>query len=67
MVPADFLARGGKLARGAVETLFPRAGVCAIGAADDVIVVTGSIYLLGEVLARLEPERGRGEQRLQDF
>ena len=67
LVPADFLARGGKLARGAVETLFPRAGVCAIGAADDVIVVTGSIYLLGEVLARLEPERGRGEQRLQDF
>jgi len=67
LVPADFFARGGKLARGAVETLFPRAGVCAVGAADDVIVVTGSIYLLGEVLARLEPERGRGEQRLQDF
>ncbi len=67
LVPADFFARGGKLARGAVETLFPRAGVCAVGAADDVIVVTGSIYLLGEVLARLEPERGRCEQRLQDF
>jgi dihydrofolate synthase/folylpolyglutamate synthase len=32
-----------------------------------VLVVTGSIYLLGEVLARLEPERGAGEQRLQDF
>lgn len=67
LVPEGFFARGGKLARGAVETLFPRAGVCAVGAADDVIVVTGSIYLLGEVLARLEPERGRGEQRLQDF
>jgi dihydrofolate synthase / folylpolyglutamate synthase len=67
LVPREFFVRGGKLARGAVETLFPRPGVCAIGAADDVIVVTGSIYLLGEVLARLEPERGRGEQRLQDF
>jgi dihydrofolate synthase/folylpolyglutamate synthase len=65
LVPREFFVRGGKLARGAVETLFPRPGVCAIGAADDVIVVTGSIYLLGEVLAR--PERGRGEQRLQDF
>jgi dihydrofolate synthase/folylpolyglutamate synthase len=32
-----------------------------------VLVLTGSIYLLGEVLARLEPERGAGEGRLQDF
>ena len=67
LVPAEYFANGGTLARGAVETLFPRAGVCAVGEADDVIVVTGSIYLLGEVLARLEPERGAGEQRLQDF
>lgn len=67
LVPATFFARGGRIARGAVEDLFPRAGECAAGAPDDVIVVTGSIYLLGEVLARLEPERGRGEQRLQDF
>jgi dihydrofolate synthase/folylpolyglutamate synthase len=67
LVPQEFFARGGRLARGAVDTLFPRAGVCAAGGPDDVIVVTGSIYLLGEVLTRLEPERGRGEQRLQDF
>ena len=33
----------------------------------DVLVVTGSIYLLGEVMARLEPQRGPGEGRLQDF
>jgi dihydrofolate synthase/folylpolyglutamate synthase len=31
------------------------------------VVVTGSIYLLGEVLARLEPQRGPGEGHLQDF
>jgi dihydrofolate synthase/folylpolyglutamate synthase len=31
------------------------------------VVVTGSIYLLGEVLARIEPDRGTGEGRLQDF
>lgn len=67
LVPAGFFARGGRLARGAVEALFPRAGECAAGGPDDVIVVTGSIYLLGEVFARLEPGRGAGEQRLQDF
>lgn len=67
LVPEAFFTRGGVMARGAVETIFPRAGVCGLGGPDDVIVVTGSIYLLGEVFARLEPERGRGEQRLQDF
>jgi dihydrofolate synthase/folylpolyglutamate synthase len=41
--------------------------VCTAGGPDDVIVVTGSIYLLGEVLTRLEPQRGPGEGRLQDF
>jgi dihydrofolate synthase/folylpolyglutamate synthase len=67
LVPRAFLEHGGRLERGAVETLFPRPGVCSAGGPDDVVVVTGSIYLLGEVLARLEPERGAGEQRLQDF
>lgn len=67
LVPAEFFAAGGRMARGTVEALFPSAGVCAAGGPDDVIVVTGSIYLLGEVLARLEPERGENERRLQDF
>ena len=31
------------------------------------VVVTGSIYLLGEIMARLAPQRGPGEGRLQDF
>jgi len=30
-------------------------------------VVTGSIYLLGEVLARIGPGTAAGEGRLQDF
>jgi len=38
-----------------------------VGGPDDVIVVTGSIYLIGEVLARIEPGCGAGEGRLQDF
>jgi dihydrofolate synthase/folylpolyglutamate synthase len=64
LVPAAF---GGPVIRATVEQLFPRPDTCAAGSADDVVVVTGSIYLLGEVLGRLEPERGPGEGRLQDF
>lgn len=47
--------------------VFPGGRSCAVGAGPAPIVVTGSIYLLGEVLAWLEPERGPGEGRLQDF
>jgi dihydrofolate synthase/folylpolyglutamate synthase len=56
-----------RVRRAAVETIFPDAQTCAVGAPGDVVVVTGSIYLLGEVLERLEPRRGAGEGRLQDF
>ncbi|HYC71147.1 MAG TPA: folylpolyglutamate synthase/dihydrofolate synthase family protein [Opitutaceae bacterium] len=55
------------LRRAAIEDVFPGPDRCTVGEADDVIVVTGSIYLIGEVLARIEPGRGAGEGRLQDF
>jgi dihydrofolate synthase/folylpolyglutamate synthase len=51
LVPPDFR---GCLHRADVANLFPRSGVCAAGGPDDVVVVTGSIYLLGEVLRRLQ-------------
>ncbi len=51
LVPAGFR---GRLYRADVANLFPRSGVCAAGGPDDVVVVTGSIYLLGEVLRRLQ-------------
>jgi len=57
----------GNVLRDSVGRLFPAAGVCAAGGADDVIVVTGSIYLIGEVLARLCPPSRSPEPRLQDF
>jgi len=56
----------GKVIRSSVEDLFPSPDRCAAGNGDTV-VVTGSVYLIGEVLARLEPQRGLGEGRLQDF
>jgi dihydrofolate synthase/folylpolyglutamate synthase len=64
LIPGTFR---GQAFRSTVEELFPAPGVCTAGTPDDVILVTGSIYLLGEVLARLEPQRGLGEGRLQDF
>ena len=67
MVSAAFFARGGRVVRSTVEGLFPTTDNCTAGGADDVIVLTGSIYLLGEVMARLAPQRGPGEGRLQDF
>jgi dihydrofolate synthase/folylpolyglutamate synthase len=38
-----------------------------VGLPGDTIVVTGSIYLAGEVLARIDPTRGPVESQLQDF
>ena len=67
LLPAEFAARGGRVVRSTVETVFPSRDVCTAGGPDDVVVVSGSIYLLGEVMARLAPQRGPGEGRLQDF
>jgi len=53
--------------RGTLESIFPDEHTCSLGGPDDTVVVTGSIYLLGEVLERIEPGRGAGEGRLQDF
>ena len=64
LIPRDY---AGKTVRSTVEGLFPSPGVCTAGGPDDVLVITGSIYLLGEVLAYLEPQRGPSEGRLQDF
>ncbi|HZZ56553.1 MAG TPA: folylpolyglutamate synthase/dihydrofolate synthase family protein [Opitutaceae bacterium] len=64
LVPGNF---SGRVVRDTVEAVFPSPNVCTIGAPGDTIVVTGSIYLLGEVLTLLEPQRGPGEGRLQDF
>ncbi|MBI2517832.1 MAG: bifunctional folylpolyglutamate synthase/dihydrofolate synthase [Opitutae bacterium] len=55
------------LRRATLEQVFPDAHHCSVGGPDDTVVVTGSIYLLGEVLTRIEPDRGSGEGRLQDF
>jgi dihydrofolate synthase/folylpolyglutamate synthase len=64
LVPVAF---AGRTHREELTEIFPAPQTCAVGRPDDVIIVTGSIYLIGEVLACLEPQRGAGEGRLQDF
>jgi dihydrofolate synthase/folylpolyglutamate synthase len=64
LVPPTF---SGRVVRATVTDLFPSRGRCTAGGVDDVVVVTGSIYLLGEVMARLGPGIEAGEGRLQDF
>ncbi|PTY07016.1 bifunctional folylpolyglutamate synthase/dihydrofolate synthase [Opitutaceae bacterium EW11] len=64
LIPSDF---SGKVHVATVAGLFPAADRCTVGGPDDTVVVTGSIYLLGEVLARIQPQRGPNEGRLQDF
>jgi dihydrofolate synthase / folylpolyglutamate synthase len=49
-VPANF---AGRVVASTVAELFPSADTCTPGGRDDVVVVTGSIYLLGEVMTRL--------------
>jgi dihydrofolate synthase/folylpolyglutamate synthase len=48
-VPTEY---SGKIVRAEVAELFPGGDTCTLGNSDDVIVVTGSIYLLGEVMSR---------------
>ena len=57
----------GSVHRSTVAGLFPASDDCRTGAPGDTVVVAGSLYLAGEVLARLEPFRGPLEQHLQDF
>ncbi len=64
LIPSSCPAR---VHRSTVDTVFPEAARCTAGDPGDTIVVTGSIYLLGEVLVRLDPSRGPLEDQLQDF
>jgi dihydrofolate synthase/folylpolyglutamate synthase len=60
LIPAGYR---GRIVRDSVENLFPMPDGCVAGGPEDVVVVTGSIYLLGEILARLErpaPEAAQG-------
>jgi len=64
LVPGNF---PGRVVHNSVEALFPDTQTCTAGGKGDVLVVTGSIYLIGEVMTRLQPPERSSEGWLQDF
>jgi len=53
-------------AESSVADLFPEPGVCAAGEPGSTVVVTGSIYLVGEAMARLTHGQPPSQGHLQD-
>jgi dihydrofolate synthase/folylpolyglutamate synthase len=49
-----------------VQQLFPVPGICHAGEQGEVLVATGSIYLIGEIMEALYHETPFGEDQLQD-
>ncbi len=50
-----------------IDKLFPGEGICTVGDPGETIVVTGSIYLLGEVLERITKHDVETGASLQDL
>jgi len=50
-----------------LKNIFPKANVCKIGEPGDTILVTGSLYLIGEALERLSSENPKELGSLQDL
>ena len=60
-------AATGRVRRSAVANIFPDRGVCAAGEPGGTVVVAGSVYLAGEILARFAEDKGCDEYaKLQD-
>ena len=49
-----------------LKAIFPAVGRCTLGQPGDTIVVTGSLYLIGEVLEQLSCHTPVGQGQLQD-
>ncbi|MBC2594348.1 bifunctional folylpolyglutamate synthase/dihydrofolate synthase [Ruficoccus amylovorans] len=63
LIPAAF---SGTVGASTVAELFPEPGVCTAGAGGDTLVVAGSIYLVGEICARLFAHGVPGGSCFQD-
>lgn len=62
-VPRDFT---GPIVRNTVTALFPQIGECTVGEPGEIVVATGSIYLIGEILDALHHGQTVREDVLQD-
>ena len=65
LIPGEFT---GPVVRTSLDEIFPRLGAClpTLPRAQPV-VITGSVCLAGEALARIDPTLGPVEHELQDF
>ena len=63
LIPGGF---GGPVHRSHLADLFPAPDVCRIGIPGDTVLVTGSIYLLGEVMEKIEYAESPNQGMLQD-
>ncbi len=61
-IPASFQ---GKVQHALLSDVFPGEGVCTYGQPEETLLLTGSIYLIGEALALLAPE-AEGSIHFQD-
>ncbi len=64
LIPSSF---AGDVHEADVTELFSQRRLLEQTAPGETVVITGSIYLAGEVMAQLEPENGHNEGHLQDF
>lgn len=62
-IPTDFC---GPVHLTDIESLFPGSRACTLGRPGETIVVTGSIYLIGQVMDRILNDEPLGQGRLQD-
>ncbi len=62
-VPRDFT---GRVEQTNVDAVFPAVNTCTVGEPGDTVVVTGSIYLLGEAMDRLLHDVPLNQGTLQD-
>ena len=63
MIPQSFK---GRVLQASVQELFPHIGTCRLGDPGDILVATGSIYLIGELMASLCYGAETHESQLQD-
>ena len=57
---------GPNFLKGIVSEIFPSKGICNVNPPGHPVLVTGSLYLIAEVLERLLGKSENGQQRLQD-
>lgn len=62
-IPVDF---SGTVKRATVKEIFPFREHCTLGGANETIVATGSLYLIGEIMEQAFHDGNVGEQSLQD-